>query len=159
MMIRILILMLVFLLPTPSYADTNKCAVRINNKCYEIPKACKKLYIGSRGATCDGKPIEDFDKSTEKVINITVNGNIGEISDADKVIVTGDVVSVHTGSGDITVTGNITSTAERAVSSGSGAINIKGDVEGGVENGSGDVHAAHIVGAVWSGSGNVCGHE
>ena len=83
----------------------------------------------------DGKPFEDWSESDEKVINITINGNVEAL----------DVVSCNS----ITVNGDA-----KKVKTGSGDVDCK-DVEGDVSTGSGNVRCGNVRGRVSTGTGNV----
>lgn len=100
----------------------------------------------------NGKPIEDWSESEEKVINITIEGNV-EALDVDAcstVTVNGDVKKLRTGSGNVSVKGNATGD----VQTGSGDVEC-GNVEGDVSTGSGDVRCGNVQGRVSTGSGDV----
>lgn len=88
-----------------------------------------KMYV-------DGKLLEDFEQSDEKVFNITINGSVEKV--------TIDVCS------SLTVKGNA-----GKVKTGSGSITVGGDVMGDVSTGSGRVECGNVAGDVSTGSGNV----
>ena len=85
---------------------------------------------------CNGKPIEDLDSIEEKVINISINGDVEKIDvDAcDRIEVTGKVDYIKTMSGDIEVHGDVTGDVETM----SGDIDC-GNVGGNASTMSGDV--------------------
>lgn len=59
----------------------------------------------------DGKPVEEFDseKKEEKVVNITIEGNVEriEVDVCETIKVTGDCKRVHTQNGSIEIGGNV----------------------------------------------------
>ena len=119
-----------------------------------------KVYTNIRGtvtfkdgkAYVNGQPIEDYSKSPEKVINITINGNIDKIKveQCETIQVTGNVRQVKTISGNVSVGGNV----DGDVKSTSGDINCK-DVEGDVSTTSGDIHCGYVNGDVETTSGTI----
>lgn len=80
----------------------------------------KVITIENGKMLVDGKPVEDWKDSEEKVINITIEGNVKG--------------SIYTGSGDVHC-GNV----EEDVSTGSGDVHC-GNVGGRVSTMSGDVY-------------------
>ena len=100
----------------------------------------------------DGKPFEDWSESEEKVINITIEGNVEELqaSGCNTIVVKGDAKNIKTGSGDVTVEGVV----KGNVNTGSGDVRC-GNVEEDVNTGSGDVHCGDVRGRVSTMSGDV----
>lgn len=93
----------------------------------------------------------------QNVRNITIEiaGNINDLQvDAcNSVSVHGNVGTIRTGSGNVNVTGNV----DRDVQTGSGEIEVGENVGGNVTTGSGDVSATSINGAVRTASGDITG--
>lgn len=100
----------------------------------------------------DGKPIEDWNDSNEKEINITIEGNVDclQVQYAGTITVNGDTKSVKTGSGNVTVTGCV----KGNINTGSGDVRC-GNVEEDINTGSGDVHCGNVGGRVTTMSGDV----
>lgn len=100
----------------------------------------------------DGKPFEDWSESDEKVINITINGNVDtlDVVSCSSITISGDAKKVKTGSGDVSVKGSVSGD----VHTGSGNVECK-DVEGDVSTGSGNVRCGNVRGRVSTGMGNV----
>ena len=100
----------------------------------------------------DGKPIEDWNDSNEKEINITIEGNVDclQVQCAGTITVNGDTKSVKTGSGNVTVTGCV----KGNINTGSGDVRC-GNVEEDINTGSGDVHCGNVGGRVTTMSGDV----
>lgn len=112
----------------------------------------KVITIENGKMLVDGKPVEDWKDSEEKVINITIEGNVEELQ-ADylnTVTVNGDTRTVRTGSGDVTVSGHV----KGSIHTGSGDVHC-GNVEEDVSTGSGDVHCGNVGGRVSTMSGDV----
>lgn len=85
----------------------------------------KEISISGQSLIC-GKPIK----------SITIDGDVN-ISDIDfpNIVINGSVGSVHTSSGDITISGDVSG----SVSTMSGDVSIKGNVAGSISTMSGDV--------------------
>ena len=100
----------------------------------------------------DGKPFEDWSDSDEKVVNITINGNVDtlDVECCSSITISGDAKKVKTGSGEIKVNGSVSG----YVKTGSGDVEC-GDVEGDVSTGSGNVHCGNVRGRVSTGMGNI----
>ena len=100
----------------------------------------------------DGKPFEDWSESDEKIINITINGNVEalDVISCNSITVNGDAKKVKTGSGDV----NVKFSVFGDVHTGSGDVECK-DVEGDVSTGSGNVRCGNVRGRVSTGTGNV----
>ena len=100
----------------------------------------------------DGKPIEDWNDSNEKEINITIEGNVEELyaQCVGTITVNGDTKNVKTGSGDVTVTGYVRGN----IHTGSGDVRC-GNVEEDITTGSGDVHCGNVGGRVTTMSGDI----
>lgn len=100
----------------------------------------------------NGKPFEDWSESDEKVINITINGNVDslDVVCCSSITISGDAKKVKTGSGDIKVNGSVSGD----VKTGSGDVECS-DVEGDVSTGSGNVHCGYVRGRVSTGMGNI----
>jgi hypothetical protein len=96
----------------------------------------------------DGRTI----KIDEKIINITVEGNINmlDASISNSIHVTGSVSSIKTSSGDVEVHGNVSG----GVSTVSGGVTCY-DVGLNVETTSGDVSAKDVKGNISTTSGDV----
>ena len=94
------------------------------------------LSINGNKVYSDGKLITDCNDFKEKVIHITVNGNIEGNLSSDNA--------------DITVNGNVNSVIGK-----NGNITISGDVTGNVENKNGNIKCGNIAGSVDNKNGNV----
>lgn len=110
----------------------NTCYV--NGKKYQFPDNAS-VCIENGNVKVNGKLFVDGKEFEEKVINITIEGNVEKL---------------ESGSADTTINGNC-----GGIKCGSGDIVIKGDVSGDVSTGSGDVECCNISGSVRTGSGDV----
>jgi hypothetical protein len=142
-----------------------------------------KRYVFADGASisiindkvyCNGKVVIDTNDIKDKVINITIKGNVEKASTGSGSLeIKGDVCTVQSASGNISIVGNVSGD----VTTSSGDVkcgdvlngNVKtmsGDVTCGVVNGdvstmSGDVEKSVIsrisktIGNVFSGKGNL----
>lgn len=112
----------------------------------------KVITIENGKMLVDGKPIEEWEGSEEKVINITIEGNVEELQAGycNTVTINGDTKTVKTGSGDVTVSGNV----KGNIHTGSGDVHC-GNVEEDFSTGSGDVHCGNVGGRVSTMSGDV----
>lgn len=97
-----------------------------------------KTYIGNNIIVSNGKIMVDGKNVTsdDKVINITVNGNIDslKVDTCNKLEIIGNVTNVNTVSGD---------------------ININGDVSGSIQTVSGDVKCKNVGGSINTLSGDI----
>lgn len=113
-----------------------------------------KNYIGTQVYITNGKVIIDGKNYTpdSKEINIQVDGNIEElkVDTCQKCIVNGNAGYVQTGSGDLEISGDITGNLQ----TGSGDIEC-GNVGGSVQTGSGDVKCNNVSGNVKTGTGDI----
>ena len=96
----------------------------------------------------DGKDVTP----SEKQIYIIVNGDINklECDVTEEINVIGNVKSVNTSSGDVTIGGGV----QNSVLTNSGDVSVKGNT-GGVKTMSGDVKAKNINGSISSISGDI----
>lgn len=97
-----------------------------------------KTYIGNNIIVSNGKIIIDEKNVTsdDKVINITVNGNIDslKVDTCNKLEIIGNVTNVNTVSGD---------------------VDINGDVSGSIQTVSGDVKCKNVGGSINTLSGDI----
>lgn len=97
-----------------------------------------KTYIGNNIIVSNGKIIIDEKNVTsdDKVINITVNGNIDslKVDTCNKLEIIGNVTNVNTVSGD---------------------VDINGDVSGSIQTVSGDVKCNNVSGSINTLSGDI----
>lgn len=104
------------------------CSVTINGK----------TYIGNNIIVSNGKIMVDGKNVTsdDKVINITVNGNIDslKVDTCNKLEIIGNVTNVNTVSGD---------------------VDINGDVNGSIQTVSGDVKCNNVTGSINTLSGDI----
>ena len=128
----------------------NNCRTIINGRVYNHVSGVVTIENGCM--LVNGKPIEDWSESDEKVINITIEGNVDslDVSICNAITVNGDANKVKTGSGDITVEGNV----DGDVKTGSGDIQC-GNVDGDVSTGCGDVKCGDVRGRVSTGMGDI----
>ena len=99
--------------------------------------------------TIDGKDVTPETKQ----IDIKIEGNVQtlDVDYCKRIEVTGDVETLASTSGDITVKGNV----KDYIESTSGNVQIDGDVGGNVKTTSGDVRAKNITGKVKTTSGDI----
>lgn len=110
----------------------NVCLV--NEKKYEFPDGAS-IRIIDEDVYINEKKFIEGKGFTEKVINITIEGNVNELeTGCAKATINGNCGCVKSGSGDITVHGNVNG----GISTGSGDV-VCGDVAGNIKTGSGDV--------------------
>jgi DUF4097 and DUF4098 domain-containing protein YvlB len=103
----------------------------INGKSYGSSGQSVSVINGK--VVVDGKP-QELDNSP--VFNITVQGNVGEVSgDFSTITVEGDVRNVSAISGDIRIGNNVNGN----VSAVSGDIKVKGSIAGNATTVSGDI--------------------
>lgn len=123
---------------------------KINNRV--INAQGKHITITNGKIFIDGKPIEDYSQSEEKVVNIVIEGSVDmlQVDHCSTITVNGDTKKVKTGSGDVAVTGNV----KGNVHTGSGDVRC-GTVEEDVSTGSGDIHCGAVYGRVTSMSGDI----
>lgn len=123
---------------------------KINNRV--INTQGKHVTITNGKIFIDGKPIEDYSQSEEKVVNIVIEGSVDmlQVDCCTTITVNGDTKNVKTGSGDVAVTGNV----KGNVHTGSGDVRC-GTVEEDVSTGSGDIHCGSVYGRVTSMSGDI----
>lgn len=110
-----------------------------------------QITINNGNITIDGNKITIGD---DKQINISVIGDISDlsVSSCEKIDIKGNVKSVKTGSGDIDITGDV----HADIQSSSGDIDISGNVCGNVQTSSGDVKCGgNIQGSVKTMSGDI----
>lgn len=97
-----------------------------------------KTYIGNNIIVSNGKIMIDEKNVTsdDKVINITVNGNIDslKVDTCNKLEIIGNVTNVNTVSGD---------------------VDINGDVSGSIQTVSGDVKCKNVSGSINTLSGDI----
>lgn len=97
-----------------------------------------KTYIGNNIIVSNGKIMVDGKNVTsdDKVINITVNGNIDslKVDTCNKLEIIGNVTNVNTVSGD---------------------VDINGDVNGSIQTVSGDVKCNNVSGSINTLSGDI----
>lgn len=110
-----------------------------------------EIYDGK--VVVNGKPVEDLNGLPDKVVNITIDGDVESlhVDCCSTVSVDGNVKTVKSGSGDVTVSGNVSGN----ISTGSGDVNCCNVEEGDVTTGSGDVHCINVGGRVSTGSGDI----
>jgi len=124
--------------------------------CYINGRAYKNISgvitIENGRTLVNGKPIEDWSESNEKVINITIEGNVEalDVMVCNTITVNGDAKKVKTGSGNVSVKGNVSGD----IQTGSGDVEC-GDVGGDASTGSGDIRCGNVQGRVSTGSGDV----
>lgn len=97
-----------------------------------------KTYIGNNIIVSNGKIMIDEKNVTsdDKVINITVNGNIDslKVDTCNKLEIIGNVTNVNTVSGD---------------------VDINGDVNGSIQTVSGDIKCKNVGGSINTLSGDI----
>lgn len=106
----------------------------VNGKRYDLPDGAS-ITISNDNIYVNGKQFIEGQGFTERVINITIEGNVNELeTGCAKATVNGDCGCVKSGSGDVTIHGNVGG----GISTGSGDV-VCGDVAGSIKTGSGDV--------------------
>lgn len=110
-----------------------------------------EIYDGK--VMVNGKPVEDLNSLPDKVVNITIDGDVESlhVDCCSTLSVDGNVKTLKSGSGDVTVSGNVSGN----ISTGSGDVNCCNVEEGDVTTGSGDVHCIKVGGRVSTGSGDI----
>ncbi len=128
---------------------TGASKVIVNGRVYNIKG---NITIENGKMLVNGKPIEDWEKSGEREINITIEGDMIDlqVDCCNAVTVNGDVKNVHAGSGDVNISGCV----RGSVNTASGDVRC-GDIEDGVSTASGDVHCGAVGGRVSTMSGDV----
>jgi hypothetical protein len=99
-----------------------------------------KNYQGNNISINNGRVIIDgvdvTDDNDNKVLNITIQGNVESISGLVSTLkVTGDINNLSSGSGDVDIVGNVNGN----IKVGSGDISVRGNVSGSVITQSGDI--------------------
>lgn len=108
--------------------------ISINGQTITFEGSANNVQVKNGVVMINGKVV-DGNYQNDKVINVTVNGNVDNLS---------------TASGDITVTGNV-----ETIQTASGDIKVHGDIKGNITTASGDVSAKTINGNVSSMSGDI----
>ena len=93
------------------------------------------LSIAGNKVYVDGKLVTDLSGIKSNNITVHVYGNVGDLKAPGDVSVEGDVGSITTASGDVTVSGSVTGDCK----SSSGDINVEGRVSGSCTTVSGDI--------------------
>ncbi len=108
--------------------------VVINGKSFN----CKggSISVSNNRVIIDGKDVTGLDSFSEKEINITIEGNCGDVS-----------IEV----GNITVNGSVT----KSVRNTNGNIDISGDVGGDVKTTNGSIDCGNVNGDVKTVNGNI----
>jgi len=96
--------------------------IHINGKTYENIKG--NMVITDDGIFVNGKPIEEYKEPF--VVNLTIEGRVESVSSEGDVTVNGEVGSVLSKNGNVTVKGNVLGNAETK----NGNIIVKGDIHG-----------------------------
>lgn len=122
--------------------------ININGRTY----SGNNIQISNNRVIIDGKDVTG-DHKDEKVINISVEGNIEslDVGYCQKISVKGDCGRVKSASGDVKITGNVTGD----VSAQSGEIEIGGNVGGSVSTQTGDVKCGTVSGSVKTTTGDI----
>ena len=114
-----------------------------------------KSYYGNNVTIIGNKVIIDgVDQTPDaKEISIQVEGNIHNLSVdyAKSIIISGDVVTLKSDSGDV----SCRNVGIGGVNTGSGSVEVENSILGDVNTGSGSVKAGTIAGSVKTGSGNI----
>ena len=106
-----------------------KFTATINSKSY----SGNNIQINNGRIIIDGVDITS--DINEKVINVSIEGNVDLISKCDNVTVKGNVNKVDTGAGDIDITGDVAGD----IKTGAGDITVRGNVSGNVKTSAGDI--------------------
>jgi hypothetical protein len=114
-----------------------KCDISINGRHYSFEDCNGRIVTNKQGTYMNGVLIESY-KSDERTINVTIDGNVGQIDHS---------------AGDLTVNGNVTGN----IKSNAGNVEIKGDVGGDVTSSAGNVTASIIKGRASVTAGNISG--
>jgi hypothetical protein len=118
---------------------------RIESNTGTIEVRDNKVYI-------DGKLIQDCDEIKEKVIKITVEGDVGKLQvGSSEVTINGNCQEVNTGSGDVNIKGAVSG----SVSTSSGDVRCEGNIGGNVRTSSGDISCSEIKGDATTSSGDI----
>lgn len=123
---------------------------KINGKRYELPDNASVSVVNGK-VYVNGKPFADTESFCEKVINITIRGNVNSVENGSgQITVEGDAKNVKTSSGDIKINGSVSGD----VSTASGDVEC-GAVGGNVKTMSGDVKCGPVQGTAKSMSGDI----
>lgn len=118
-------------------------------KVNKISHSGRSILISNGKVMIDGKDVTP----NEKIINISVTGNIENLSvdSAERVEVSGDVSSLKTMSGDISIKGNV----KGNINNTSGDLEIGGSVGGDIKLTSGDIKCGDVGGSIKTMSGDI----
>lgn len=123
----------------------------VNGKKYEFADGSSITIINDK-VYCNGKIVIDPDDFKEKTINITIKGDVKEVSTTCGTIeIKGNVHSVESTSGNIHIEGNVAAD----VSSQSGDVTCGDVLSGNVKTMSGDINCGDINGEVSTMSGDI----
>lgn len=101
----------------------------------------KNLSIAGDKVYVDGKLVTDLSGIKSNNITVHVYGDVGDLKAPGDVSVEGDVGSITTTTGDVTVSGTVTGNCKST----SGDINVGGDVTGSCTTVSGDIKTVKAV--------------
>jgi len=112
----------------------NKVTMMISGKNSSKNYQGNNIVINNGRVIIDGVDVTNDNDS--KVLNITIKGNVESISGIVSTLkVTGDVNNLSSGSGDVDIVGNVNGN----IKVGSGDISVRGNVSGSVITSSGDI--------------------
>ena len=108
--------------------------VTINGKTFTIDS--NNVTIRGNKVYADGKIVNDFENIHEKMVNITINGNVTnlEVSVCRQLQVNGECQNVTTTTGDVKISGDV----KGNVYTTSGDVSC-GDIQGNCKTTSGDI--------------------
>lgn len=123
----------------------------VNGKRYDFADGASISIINDK-VYCNGKVVIDTNEIKDKVINITIKGNVEKAStNSGSLEIKGDVGSAQSSSGNISIDGNVSGD----VSTSSGDIKCGDILNGNVKTMSGDVTCGGINGDVSTMSGDI----
>lgn len=114
----------------------NGRTIVVNGDIVQGKQIINNMTISGGKITVDGKPLSELDQEDEKVINITIQGDVERL----KIDYCGDV-HITGNAGDVETHG--------------GNIQVQGDVEGDVESHGGNILCGNISGDCTSHGGNI----
>lgn len=123
----------------------------VNGKRYEFADGASISIINDK-VYCNGKVVIDTNDIKDKVINITIKGNVDKATTGSGSLeIKGDVGSVQSSSGNISIDGNVSGD----VNTSSGDVKCGDVLSGNVKTMSGDVTCGEIHGNVNTMSGDI----
>jgi hypothetical protein len=116
------------------FSGSGNNTVTVNGKTFNNLSG-NNISITNGKVIVDGVEVEDGDFSNSHIINVTINGDCGDVTTSQGDITCGSCSSVKTSQGDIEVSGDVAGN----VTTSQGDIDIDGSVSGNVKTTMGDI--------------------